>query len=183
MLEASQLSLTIIARLQWVGSTPSRWRDCDLRDGHDSRSRWVWLFDYPVGEETGKTILRHDPPSSTKCWGLTYLTRHQPPAIKGVAGWSARRIRSAIWLVARCQGRCRLVGLSLSLCHAANRPLSGALQVGRPVSFALLCGQPCCHAVGRLWSSVLWIGRDFRSSNYLCRGRVSTQCASNLATL
>ncbi|RRT54900.1 hypothetical protein B296_00048816 [Ensete ventricosum] len=39
----------------------SRWRDCDLRDGHDSRSRWDWLLGRPVGEETGNTILRHGP--------------------------------------------------------------------------------------------------------------------------
>ncbi|RWW57787.1 hypothetical protein BHE74_00035397 [Ensete ventricosum] len=104
----------------------SRWRDCDLRDGHDSRSRWVWLFDYPVGEETGKTILRHDPPSSAKCWGLTYLTRHQPPAIKGVAGWSTLRIRSAMSPAARYQGHCRLVGPSCPLCHVASRSLSKA---------------------------------------------------------
>ncbi|RZS05164.1 hypothetical protein BHM03_00035647 [Ensete ventricosum] len=138
-----------------AGSTPrygsclgSRWRDCDLRDGHDSRSRWVWLFDYPVGEETGKTILRHDPPSSAKCWGVLQVGRpfafalscRQPPAIKGTTGWSARHVRSAMQPAARCQRRARLVGPSRPLCHLANRPLSEALQAGRPVASALPCG-------------------------------------------
>ncbi|RZS25913.1 hypothetical protein BHM03_00059185 [Ensete ventricosum] len=39
----------------------SRRRDCDLRDGHDSRSRCDWLLGRSVGEETGNTILRHGP--------------------------------------------------------------------------------------------------------------------------
>ncbi|RRT60968.1 hypothetical protein B296_00004939 [Ensete ventricosum] len=42
--------------LVYVGSQRGQ-RDCDLRDGHDIRSRWDWLFGRPVGEETGKTIL------------------------------------------------------------------------------------------------------------------------------
>ncbi|RRT68164.1 hypothetical protein B296_00037615 [Ensete ventricosum] len=107
-----------------AGSTPrygsclgSRWRDCDLRDGHDSRSRWVWLFVFPVGEETGKMILRHDPPSSAKCWGLTVM---------GVVGWTTLRIRSAMPPATRYQGHCRLVGQSCPLCHVASRPLSKA---------------------------------------------------------
>ncbi|RWV78778.1 hypothetical protein GW17_00060198, partial [Ensete ventricosum] len=60
----------------------------------------------------------------------------------GVAGWSARRIRFAMPSAIHYQGRCRLVGPSHLLCHAASLPLSGALQDGRPVAFTLPCRQP-----------------------------------------
>ncbi|RRT54674.1 hypothetical protein B296_00026372 [Ensete ventricosum] len=51
---------------------------------------------------------------------LQHLTRHQSPC---------------------CQGYCRLVDLSHSLCHAASRLLSVVLQADRPVAFALSCRQ------------------------------------------
>ncbi|RRT31327.1 hypothetical protein B296_00059051 [Ensete ventricosum] len=90
------------------------------------------------------------------------------PIVKGAAGWSDCRVRSVMRSVACCQGRCKLVGPSCSLCHATSRPLSRALQVGRPITSALPCDQPRCRAIGRPQSGVLRIDRDFKSSSCLC---------------
>ncbi|RZS04859.1 hypothetical protein BHM03_00035256 [Ensete ventricosum] len=62
----------------------------------------------------------------------SFLPCHQLPAVRGVAGWSARRVRSAMPPATCCQGCCRLVSPSRSLCHAASRAV-GPLR-------------PLCHA-------------------------------------
>ncbi|RWV82006.1 hypothetical protein GW17_00056533 [Ensete ventricosum] len=87
--------------------------------------------------------------------GEIYLTCRQLSAVRGVAGWSARRIRSTMPPTAYCQGCCRLVGPSCLLCHAAICLLSRVPHADRPIASALPC-----HAVGRPLSSALWIDRD-----------------------
>ncbi|RWW24383.1 hypothetical protein GW17_00011324 [Ensete ventricosum] len=70
---------------------------------------------------------------------------------------------------AYCQGCCKLVGSSHSLCHAACCSLSGALQAGRPVASALSRGQSPA-----VKGAVGWSARRVRSAmppTARCQGR------------
>ncbi|RRT70370.1 hypothetical protein B296_00000475 [Ensete ventricosum] len=58
---------------------------------------------------------------------VSYLTRRQPPTVKGTVGWSRCRIGSVMPSVACCQGYYSLVGPTRLLYYAASRILSGAL--------------------------------------------------------
>ncbi|RWV89236.1 hypothetical protein GW17_00048620 [Ensete ventricosum] len=73
----------------------------------------------------------------------SYLTRRQPPIVRGTVGWLACRIgSSAMPPATSCQGHYSLVGPTRLLCHVASRLLSGVLFTGRPDTSALSCRQP-----------------------------------------
>ncbi|RRT32347.1 hypothetical protein B296_00057544 [Ensete ventricosum] len=81
-------------------------------------------------------LTRHQPPTvrGTVGWSSCRVGSVMPPAVRGIVHWSARHVYSVMSPAAYCQGYCSLVGPIHLLCHAANRLLLGALQAGRKTS-------------------------------------------------
>ncbi|RRT38480.1 hypothetical protein B296_00047924 [Ensete ventricosum] len=113
---------------------------------------------------------------------LQYLTRCQPPTIRGTIGWSAYRIGSAMPPAVDCQGHYSLVGSTRLLCHATSRLLSGALFAGQLDTFALPCHQsPAVRGsagwpqdfqltLPRLGRRPTWLNHDMAKVGLWCSG-------------
>ncbi|RWW84041.1 hypothetical protein BHE74_00007396 [Ensete ventricosum] len=70
------------------------------------------------------------------------LPRHQPSAIRGAAGWSARRIRPVAFPIACWQGCRNLVSPLRLLCPTADQLPTGVLPCYRSPVVRYSTGQP-----------------------------------------
>ncbi|RWW54246.1 hypothetical protein BHE74_00039181 [Ensete ventricosum] len=113
-----------------VGST-SRYGVAGFSGMIEEASDRVFGGSYAVGPGLTSSECSREPPWLIGCregsslGGAAYLTCRQPHTVRGVAGWSAHRIRFVMPLVTCYQGCYRLVGPSRPLYHAASRLLSG----------------------------------------------------------
>ncbi|RRT65995.1 hypothetical protein B296_00013468 [Ensete ventricosum] len=147
---------------------PCGWWAVGARPGTKALAELLVLDLAPPTIKSGGTHRTGDTSS------LWCLTRRQSPTVRGAVGWLARRVWPATLPSARCQGHCRLVGLSRSLCQATNRLLVGVPQVGQPIASA-----PPCHWPPVVLSTVYCQarygpGRDSDSPNWTYRGHVGT---------
>ncbi|RWW74843.1 hypothetical protein BHE74_00017185 [Ensete ventricosum] len=76
-----------------------------------------------------------------------------------------------------CHERCRLVGPSHSLCHAASCPLLGALQVGQPVASSLPCDQSTTVRGAAGWSTHR-VHSAMRPATLSCYRAPAVRCAA-----